>query len=534
MIRKNIFCIICALMVICNIGFAADFNMSYIYGGSTSTNINNVLVTNNSLNEVSPSYFDLNSDGSLHLTDALDTTFISKMHEQGIKVVPFLSNHWDRQLGRTALENRENLSNELVSAIEKYNLDGINVDIENVSEIDKDNYTDLVRLLREKLSSNKSVSVAVAANPKGWTAGWHGSYDYKQLAKYADYLMIMAYDEHYQGGTPGSVASYDFVENSIKYALKYVPKDKIVVGLAFFGRYWNSEGVGGRGVSNKLINQILNDYNSQGEYDKTTRTMKAIINVSEEQAENDKYIFAAGTYEFWYENNDTIKEKIDLVNKYGLKGTGSWSLGQELPELWDNYSLWLKGSNTIDNGQTGFIDVKGDKWSSKQIEFVNKNKLMIGRRENEFAPEENLTRAEAVTVVNRLLNMVNKNMDNKNPSINLTDITNHWAYKDILRCLGSGIITGYEDNTFRADNNITREEIATIIDRINLEISKQNNNINFIDIDKKSWSYSSIANICKMGIMSGYTDNTFKSESNITREEMATVMYNVCNKLGVK
>lgn len=100
--------------------------------------------------------------------------------------------------------------------------------------MDRDAYTDLVRLLREKLPADKEVSVAVAANPNGWTKGWHGTYNYKELAKYASYLMIMAYDESYEGGPEGPVASIGFVDRSIQYALKQgVPADKVVLGVPF-------------------------------------------------------------------------------------------------------------------------------------------------------------------------------------------------------------------------------------------------------------------------------------------------------------
>lgn len=73
--------------------------------------------------------------------------------------------------------------------------------------------------------------VAVAATPNGWTAGRHGSYDYAALAEYADYLMIMAYDESRQGSDPGPVASATFVERSIAYAFKYAPPEKTATSL---------------------------------------------------------------------------------------------------------------------------------------------------------------------------------------------------------------------------------------------------------------------------------------------------------------
>ena len=532
MIKKGIFLISLFLIIMINISFASNFNMTYIYGGNTKTQIENVKNTNGIMNEVSPSYFDINSDGSLMLTYGLDTNFILSMHEMGIKVVPFLSNHWDRQKGRNALENREMLSTQIVDAIQKYNLDGVNVDIENVTHLDKDNYTDLVRLLREKLPSHKSVSVAVCANPKGWNNGWHGSYDYEQLAKYSDYIMIMAYDEHYEGGTSGSVASYKFMEDSIKYALKYVESDKIVLGLPFFGRYWNEYDNGGRGVSLKLIDQILKDYNSTGVYDEVTKSMKATINVSEQQAQNDKYIFSAGTYTFWYENAKTLKEKFELIEKYNLKGSGSWALGQETLDIWEKNIFEKKEEikeNTKDEVNVkNFSDVKIDRWSYKYINFANKNNLMVGNN-NEFRPNDKLTRAEAVTIIYRFIENKQIKYNYINNNINFKDIKNHWAYNEIVNSYKMGLIKGYEDNTFKPNGYITREEIVAIFDRLNM----YNENIeykvkDFVDINSNMWSYNAIKRAAKYGLIKGYDDNTFKPKGNITREEIASILYNIC------
>lgn len=213
------------------------FNMSYIYFGEPSQYAARIQDTKGSISEISPSYFDLNADGSLKITSKIDRSFISEMHKKGIRVVPFLSNHWDRYLGRTALSNRYRLVDQIIDAIIEYNLDGVNIDLENLNEEDRNAYTDFVRLLRSKIPEGKVLAVAVASNPNGLTVGWHGSYDYSGLGKYSDYLMIMTYDEHYSGGSAGPVASIGFVENSIKYALERVPKDKIVLGIPFLGAY---------------------------------------------------------------------------------------------------------------------------------------------------------------------------------------------------------------------------------------------------------------------------------------------------------
>ena len=171
----------------------------YLYTGTDRQQVEYVNQTGDSLDVVSPSYFDIAQDGSLTLNTP-SSYFVEQMHQSGRKVVPFLSNHWNRTAGINALKDVETLSTQIAQYVEQYNLDGVNVDIENVTHNQRSQYTQLVRLLREKIPEHKEVSVAVAANPNGWTEGWHGSYDYAALAQYADHLMIMTYDEHYEGG----------------------------------------------------------------------------------------------------------------------------------------------------------------------------------------------------------------------------------------------------------------------------------------------------------------------------------------------
>lgn len=322
-----------------------EFNMSYLYFGNTQSYISQVDQTQGNLSLVAPSYFDLNADGSLKITNQYDPVFVKEMHERGIKVVPFLSNHWDRNLGRAALGNREQLTTQIADFVLKNNLDGVQVDIENVTELDRANYTDLVRLLNEKLP-NKEVSVAVAANPNGWTKGWHGSYDYKALGQYADYLMIMAYDESYEGSTEGSVASYGWVERSIEYALDQdVPANKIVLGVPFYGRYWKegtTEGAG-TGISNRRVDELLAKYGGKVTFDEATQSPKATVTIKKGDPTTtiSGKTLGPGTYHIWFENGESIKAKLQLIHKYELKGSGSWSLGQESTSMWQNYRAWI-------------------------------------------------------------------------------------------------------------------------------------------------------------------------------------------------
>jgi spore germination protein YaaH len=319
-------------------------NLGYMYF-DTSDYTDLVSQTSRSINTVSPSYFDINGDGTLKLTASIDRNFIEKMHAQGIRVVPFLSNHWNREVGRAMLANKELATTQIADAVARYNLDGVHVDIENVTHLDRANYTEFVRLLREKIPASKEVSVAVAANPNGWTEGWHGSYDYKSLAKYADYLMIMSYDESYPGGEAGPVASAPWVERSIQYAINNgVSSDKIVMGMSHFGRYWIAgQSYGGFGISNWQVEDLIKTYNGTVVWDEKSQTPKAVITI---KAGDPKRVIggttlAPGTYTIWFDNDQSIRNKLALVEKYGLRGVGNWSIGQESGGIWDNFAAVL-------------------------------------------------------------------------------------------------------------------------------------------------------------------------------------------------
>lgn len=330
--------------------FAATdrYTMGYLYGGTDTQQMEYVSQANGAMDVVSPSYFDLNQDGSLKLNN-ISSQFVQSMHQQGIRVVPFLSNHWDREAGVNALSDVESLAQDIAQAVEKYDLDGVNVDIENVTHRQRDAYTQLVKLLREKLPAEKEVSVAVAANPQGWETGWHGSYDYEALAQYADHLLIMTYDEHYEGGEAGPVASMEFVKQSLQYALKRVPAEKIVLGIPFYGRTWSTDGgsIAGKGVSIRTILEILETCQGTVTYDEKSQSAKAEFTVTPENGEISigwNTVLKPGNYVAWLENDRSYQEKLKLVEEYDLKGAGAWSLGQEETSIWEEYEGWVNGA----------------------------------------------------------------------------------------------------------------------------------------------------------------------------------------------
>lgn len=516
--------------------YAGRFNMSYLYGSGSYEQL--VERTGGSIQEVAPSYFDLTADGNLQM-NPVDTAFVASMHRQGVKVVPFLSNHWSRSKGRNALANLESLTDQLAEAIQKYQLDGVNVDIENVTEVDREHYTQLVKRLREKLGDNRVIAVAVAANPHDWKTGWHGSYDYAGLAQYADYLMLMTYDEHYEGGPAGPVASISFVEQSIQYALSQVSPDKVVLGIPFFGRYWK-EGAsyGGYGITLNQVESLLSRYSHTVTYDKGSESVEAKVTI---QAKDTKMTINGkkleeGTYTIWYENEVSISAKLALVNQYHLKGTGSWSLGQEPADTWRYYDAQLNLGYQEETPSTPVEEAPSQipgTWAEKAIEQVKEKGWMQGKTETEFYPKDALTRAEFATIMSRILQLEQYHSKKELP---YGDVKGHWASEAIRMVTACGYMRGYENGTFQPNQTITREEVATVFATRNWNTISSGNTVNtmstisniamfsFSDVSASRWSYQAIQKVTQMGVMEGYENGLFEPKKTISREEMAVVL----------
>jgi spore germination protein YaaH len=491
------------------------FNMSYVYFGNSDAYTGYVDSTGGSLNNISPSYFDLNADGTLKLTIAVDRNFIKQMHDRGVKVTPFLSNHWKMQDGKNALANREVLSSQVASAIEEYDLDGVNVDIENVTETERDSYTDFMRLLREKLPSGKSLSIAVAPNPYDATTGWYGSYDFAALAQYSDYLMLMAYDESYQGGPAGPVAGYPFVEKTIKAALEKVSASKLVLGMAFYGRLWKQgSNYGGYGISNTTVENLIAKYRGTITYDRIQQSPKATITVLNSDVKPKIFgrTLDAGKYDIWYENEASMKSKLALVNKFDLKGTGSWSLGQESQSTWDFYSLWLNGIY--------FKDIQSS-WARQPILDMVKKGWMIGASDTQFMPNAPVTRAQAAVILVRALGIDTPAVEGQTA---FADTANHWARTEIEAARKYGLVEGTGTGKFEPDATLTREQMAVLLDRIMKLGTAANSAFPDVTPEGEAWSYEAINRTAAAGILQGYPDGGFHPDDSIIRGQMAALM----------
>ena len=109
-----------------------------------------------------------------------------------------------------------------------------------------------------------------------------------------------------------------------------------------------------------------------------------------------------------------------------------------------------------------FSDVEVGRWSAHDIEYMTDQDIIYGYPDGEFKPEQNLTRAEFAALICRFAKL--EQTDEENPFPDLDE--SHWAYENVKSLYASGLLDGYEDGTFRAENEITRAEVMTVVNKL--------------------------------------------------------------------
>ncbi|MCL2081493.1 MAG: S-layer homology domain-containing protein [Oscillospiraceae bacterium] len=495
---------------------AVTESRSYLYAGSTSIYIHNTDRAGGNLNLVCPDYFEVGADGDLVLTRAVDPVFLSAMRARGVKVLPFVSNHWNRARARLALAKYEIFADQIAAQVINNGLDGVDIDIENIDHTDRAAFTAFMRYLRQKLPKDKLLSVAVAANPWGGTVGWQGAYDYAQLGQICDIIFIMTYDESYQGGSAGPVASYRFIKDSLDFALKSVDKSKVMMGVPFYGRYWVSGAAsGGAAFTISDIEQMVGDYRSVTWYDGVNECARAEVIVT--AGDLTKGLWGSkrltpGVYDIWYESPRSLEKKLSLVYETGIRGAGSWALGFEPEEFWDGYAAWLYPT-------LPFTDIKGH-WARAQIAEAAEKGIVSGYNRR-FTPDGIMTRAEMVALVCKLAGVP----PSAAPS-GFSDTAGHWADGYISAMRDSGTAKGVGGSLFAPDRPVTRQEACVLVESIirGPDTLDFNEHV-FPDVtpENNPWSNNAIIKLYVYGVVGGDPSGFFRPLSLCTRAEAAVL-----------
>lgn len=242
---------------------------------------------------------------------------------------------FDPQLIATILADsglRSRLISNILFLVSNSGLAGVNIDFEFVPPDQRTNLTTFMSELYQVLhSAGYVVTMDVPAKESDDpTNRYSGAFDYANLAKYVEEMIILTQDEHYVGiANPGPIASAPWVQRVLDYAITQAPASKIKISIPAYAYDW-PQGKTGNVLSVPGAVQLAQSANAQIQWDKTS--LEPFFNYTTSTGE---------AHQVWFENSISTAVKIDIVQKYGLAGFAVWRLGQEDPDVWNVINTYI-------------------------------------------------------------------------------------------------------------------------------------------------------------------------------------------------
>lgn len=285
-------------------------------------------------------------------------------------------------------------------------------------------------------------------------------------------------------------------DNGVHYADSEAPADK----MTFINTYTHSSGGGGDGSSSASI--TVNKTDALG---KPLAGASFVLKDSRGREAYQATSNASGIVRF---------TKVD---------SGTYTLLEKAaPEDYvisdKTYELTVSGSRVTMDGKT-YSPVTFVNRRAAELNRRDHYAFLVGYADGTFGPERNMTRAEVTTMFARLL--TEQIEADKTYSSTFNDVAKDcWAANYIGYMQQFGIVTGYEDGSFRPDAPVTRAEFAAIASRFE---KLTQGSASFTDVPDTHWAVKYINFAATRGWVTGYEDGTFKPEHSITRAEVAAV-----------
>jgi len=287
------------------------------------------------------------------LYGSLNPKMVAISREQHIKLMPLIGNtDFDRAKVNNFLHNKDAQRDAILAIVnlcKAQHFAGVQLDFEGMAIADRDVFTQFYVSLAKALHS-QGFEISAALIPmlsdqppandylKGRYEGWSGVYDYKQIGEHSDFVTLMTYDQHGSITTPGPMSGERWNESIIRYALKYIPANKISLGVPLHSGYWYT----GKGDTN-----VFHAVGVTVNYSDAMRLI-ADNNAQLVWQPEDKIHYAMYLRDFLYEylfieDEASYQAKLALVKKYGLRGISNWCLGEEDPSIWK----WLPKKSNV-------------------------------------------------------------------------------------------------------------------------------------------------------------------------------------------
>ncbi|AOW10983.1 polysaccharide deacetylase family protein [Flavobacterium gilvum] len=284
------------------------------------------------LNMVVPEWFFIDPKTDLLRTE-IDTAALKVMKKAKVKIVPLINNineslgegNFDGDLIHRILHDKskkERLINDIVKTLNKYKLQGINVDFEEFKENSDEPIIAFQKELYEKLHPlGYLVTQDIMANDE--------DFNIKALSKYNDYMFLMAYDEHYAESNPGDISSQKWIERVVDKTAKEIPSSKIILCIAGYGYDWEEKREGETITYDQAI-AIAKQHNVPIKFN--------------DNSYNNSFSYAdinGKKHQVNFTDAVTNFNSIRFSDEYGLAGTALWRLGSEDQRLWSYYQRSL-------------------------------------------------------------------------------------------------------------------------------------------------------------------------------------------------
>lgn len=301
-----------------------------VSGTAGNSSIDNNISTISGVNVIAPTWYSV-TDASGNMSSYASADFVSKMHQRGIDVWALVSD-FDTNVDFAQLYSskaaRNNMVNKLVGEAKSYGFDGINLDYENIKSAYAKDYLQFVRELSVACERNGIVLSTDNYKPEAYNR----CYNLKEQSRFVDYVIVMAYDEHYAGTDAGSVASLPFVKEAVEDTVQLVGKEHVIAGIPFYTRIWTT--TDGNTTSRAVgMQAAIDQLNSDGQV--------ALWNDDCGQYVA-SYTVGNSTRQIWFEEEKSIEAKMQVIQQENTAGVACWKLGLEKSTVWSVISQYNK------------------------------------------------------------------------------------------------------------------------------------------------------------------------------------------------
>lgn len=306
-----------------------DHKINLVWHQSTSTESNDAMAEMTAemtgVNVISPTWFSV-TDGTGTISSLASADYVKLAHDAGREVWGLIDNFneaFDETTDLAYASVRSRIIEQLLAEAASCGMDGINVDFENLKEAGIPHY---LQFLRELTSAAHAQNLVVSVDtpvPQAYTM----YYQRGEQARFVDYMIVMAYDEHFAGSEEaGSVSSLPFVQQAVEEMTRVMPADQVICGIPFYTRVW-TEKFGQSAITSEVLG--MDGAKNYAKENQMTETWDASLGQNVATVET-----SDARYTIWMEDEQSMEEKLKVIQSADLAGVAEWKLGFECADVW--------------------------------------------------------------------------------------------------------------------------------------------------------------------------------------------------------